>query len=62
MKKSILFVDDDSREVVRFREVMGTRFGIGAGITLEDALAELRNRGVTKPDLVLLDLYYGPGN
>jgi hypothetical protein len=60
MKKSILFVDDDSREVVRFREVMGTRFAIGAGITLEDALAELRNRGVTKPDLVLLDLYYGP--
>jgi hypothetical protein len=40
---------------------MGTRYAIGAGITLEDALAELRNDGrVIKPDLVLLDLYYGP--
>jgi hypothetical protein len=61
MKKSILFVDDDKKEVVRFREVMGARYAIGAGVTLEDALAELRDSGgVTKPDLVLLDLYYGP--
>jgi hypothetical protein len=61
MKKSILFVDDDEREIRGFEKVMATRYIVGADVTLDKALAKLRdNSRVRKPDLILLDLYYGP--
>jgi|SRR5450631_1034977 CheY-like chemotaxis protein len=58
--KSICFVDDDKDEVRRFRETMSQRYIVGAGATLDEALDDIQNRRVGKPDLFLLDLYYGP--
>ncbi|HTD25140.1 MAG TPA: hypothetical protein VK738_21000 [Terriglobales bacterium] len=60
MKKSICFVDDDPDEIERFRKYMGERYIIGAATMLEDALDQLQKQHVRKPDLFLLDLYYGP--
>jgi hypothetical protein len=61
MRKSILFVDDDPTEIARFKEAMGARYIVEGGVSLEDALKELHeNTRIGKPDLVLLDLYYGP--
>jgi len=59
-KRAICFVDDDEEEIRRFRKYMGDRYIIGAGRTLNDALKELQGQGRRKPDLFLLDLYYGP--
>ncbi|SRR6266478_1769407 len=59
MKKSICFVDDDQDEIRRFRNSMGERYILGAGVTLDQAIKELRENRVPEPDLVLLDLYYG---
>jgi CheY-like chemotaxis protein len=59
MKKSVCFVDDDQDEIRRFRDCMGDRYIVGAGVTLDQAIKELRENRVPKPDLVLLDLYYG---
>jgi CheY-like chemotaxis protein len=58
--KSICFVDDDRDELRRFRESLEGLFIIGTGVSLDAALDELRKRRVRKPDLFLLDLYYGP--
>jgi hypothetical protein len=60
MKKSVCYVDDDQDEIRRFRKFMGDRYIVGAGVTLDDALQELEESRVRKPDLFLLDLYYGP--
>jgi hypothetical protein len=59
MKKSICFVDDDQDEIRRFRDSMGARYILGAGVTMDQATQELRQNRVAKPDLILLDLYYG---
>ena len=60
MKKTVCFVDDDNEEVRRFRKHMGDRYIVGAGVTLDDALKELKGKRVDRPDLFLFDLYYGP--
>lgn len=39
---------------------MRDRYIIGAGHTLLDALGDLRQQGVKRPDIFLPDLYYGP--
>ena len=63
-KPSVCFVDDDPAELNRFRSNLGSRFTIGVGRTLDDALAGLRKAGPKKPDLFVLDLYFpqGPPN
>jgi hypothetical protein len=60
VKKAVCFVDDDPDEIDRFRKSMKDRYIVGAGVTLEEALAELKQQGIKKPRLFLLDLYYGP--
>jgi CheY-like chemotaxis protein len=60
MNKAICFVDDDEDEVRRFRESMQGRYVVGAATTLDKALSDLVERRASKPDLFLLDLYYGP--
>jgi hypothetical protein len=57
---SVCYVDDDPDDVRRFRALMQGRYTIGAGHTLPDALGELKQRGIKRPDIFLLDLYYGP--
>jgi len=59
MKKAVCFVDDDADELHRFSEFMKDHYIVGAGPTLDKALAELEEQRVKKPDLFLLDLYYG---
>lgn len=59
-RKSILYLDDDNEEVNRFRDVMRDYFIVGCGVRLDEALDELWKNRVDTPDLVLLDLYYGP--
>jgi len=58
--KSICYVDDDESEIGRFRKTFKDIYIIGAGTTFDDAIKELKKQGVSKPDLVLLDLYFGP--
>jgi len=58
-KKAVCFVDDDADEIDRFRKSM-QNYIVGAGPTLDQALGELEAKRVNKPDLFLLDLYYGP--
>jgi hypothetical protein len=60
MKKSVCYVDDDESEIKRFRDNLGSRYIIGAGTTLADALKELNEKHISKPDIFLLDLYFGP--
>jgi hypothetical protein len=60
MKKAVCFVDDDAEELERFRESTKEHHIVGAGTTLDKALDELRAQRVKRPDLFLLDLYYGP--
>jgi tetrahydromethanopterin S-methyltransferase subunit F len=57
MKKSVCYVDDDSDELKRFRNTFQDRYILGTGTTLNEAL---NNLGKNKPDLFLLDLYFGP--
>src|SRR5258708_4061741 len=59
-QKSIGYVDDDRDEIGRFLAHMGQRFIIGAGVTVDEAMKALEEKGIAKPDLFLLDLYYGP--
>lgn len=59
-KAAICFVDDDPEELIRFRESLEHYYIVGTGPTLDEALDKLRAQRVGKPDLFLLDLYYGP--
>jgi DNA-binding NtrC family response regulator len=63
-KPSICFIDDSDHELRRFRENLESRFKIGTGRTLDDALANLRKQGYEEPDLFVLDMYFpeGPPN
>ena len=54
--KKICYVDDDPAEIKRFKSAFQGRYVVGAGVTLDDAMKDL----ASKPDLFLLDLYYGP--
>jgi hypothetical protein len=60
MKKSICYIDDDEAEIKRFRENLGDRYILGTGTTFEAAIKALQEEQVSKPDLFLLDLYFGP--
>jgi len=60
-KLPICFVDDDEREIRRFRENMGKWFTIGAGHSVHDALADVRAKGTRWPSLFLLDIYFPTG-
>jgi CheY-like chemotaxis protein len=60
MKKSVCYVDDDEEEIKRFRDNLASRYILGTGTTLTAALDDLRAQGISKPDLILLDLYFGP--
>src|SRR5258708_19017063 len=58
-KKSICLVDDDQKELDRFRAALDSRFIIGTGQSVEQALGDLRKRGGSKnPSLFLIDLYH----
>jgi CheY-like chemotaxis protein len=63
-KHSVCFIDDSVLELRRFRENLKSRFDIGIGRTLDDAMADLQRQGREKPDLFVLDLYFpeGPPN
>jgi CheY-like chemotaxis protein len=63
-KPPICFVDDSDHELRRFRENLESRFMIGTGRTLDDALADLQKHGYEEPDLFVLDMYFpeGPPN
>jgi hypothetical protein len=56
-RKVICLVDDHLDEVTRFRKLLAKRFVVGAGTSIDAALADLPP-GHKRPDLFLLDLYY----
>jgi hypothetical protein len=58
--KKVCYVDDDESEIRRFRKVFGKIYIIGAGTTLSAAIEDLKQKQVSKPDIFLLDLYFGP--
>jgi CheY-like chemotaxis protein len=60
MKKSVCYVDDDEDEIKRFRDNLASRYILGTGTTLAAALNDLKQQRISKPDLILLDLYFGP--
>ena len=59
-KRTVCYVDDDEVEIDRFRRNLGKYYVIGAGTSLDAALDELNRNGIAKPDVILLDLYFGP--
>ena len=63
-KPTVCFVDDSDHELRRFRENLESRFVIGIGRTLDDAMADLQKQRRGKPDIFVLDLYFpeGPRN
>ena len=60
-KPSICFIDDSDHELRRFRENLESRFKIGTGRTLDDAVANLQKEGTEEPDLFVLDMYFPEG-
>jgi hypothetical protein len=60
-RRSLCFVDDDPAELRRFRENLSAEFVIGAGQTLDEALADLKRNGRERPELFVLDLYFPEG-
>jgi CheY-like chemotaxis protein len=60
-KRAICFVDDQPDEIARFRQYLGERFIIGAGTSLDSAIADLRANGIKRPDVILLDMYMRTG-
>src|ERR1700674_189959 len=55
-KRRICCVDDEQDELSRVGRVMSQRFDIGTGPDLDTAAKKLHR----KPNLFLLDMYYGP--
>lgn len=55
-KRRICFIDDEQDELSRTKRVLSPHFTIGAGQNLDDAVCTLPR----KPQLFLLDMYYGP--
>jgi CheY-like chemotaxis protein len=62
--KAVCLVDDNFKEIKRFRKYLKDYFVIGAGTSISEALSDLQKQGVKKPDLFILDLYFpeGPRN
>lgn len=56
-KNAICFIDDDAAEIGRFYRNLKDDFIIGAGTTLEKAIADLP-KGIKKPKLFVLDMYF----
>jgi hypothetical protein len=52
--------DDDEDEIKRFRDNLASRYMLDTGTTLTAALNDLKQQRISKPDLILLDLYFGP--
>jgi len=59
--EAVCFVDDDPEELRRFRRLLASRFLVGAGSSLDGALADLRAQGRERPDVFALDLYFPEG-
>ncbi len=59
-KKCICFVDDDPAEVSRFKKVFKKLFTVGVGGDVDLALEDLKRSGGKRPNLFLLDMYFGP--
>jgi|SRR4051812_8303022 len=57
-KPAVCIIDDDTDELRRCREVLGEKFIVTAGSTVEEGLSELRGMGRRFPDLFLVDLYF----
>jgi hypothetical protein len=53
----LCFIDDEDTELQLGRANLSEYFHIGVGTTITKALSDLGRR---KPDLFLLDMYYGP--
>jgi CheY-like chemotaxis protein len=60
-KPTICFVDDSDHELRRFQENLKSRFDIGVGRTLDDAVANLQQQVSDEPDLFVLDMYFPEG-
>ena len=59
MKPRLCFIDDDAAfEIPLFLEVFGERFDVVAGVTLEDCVPGMKERGDWAPELFVLDLYF----
>jgi hypothetical protein len=56
-RQAICIVDDDHRELARFKNALRDRFHVGTGASPELALRDLDSSGKLRPDLYLLDLY-----
>ena len=58
---SLMINDDQQDEIDRFCHILGDRFAVGAGTSLDIALEDLRAKGHSNPDLFLVDLYFQAG-
>ena len=58
MKNSVCFVDDDKNELNRFVNYLQKDFIIGIGTNPKEALASLNEKGINRPDLWVLDMYF----
>jgi CheY-like chemotaxis protein len=56
-KRSLCLIDDEESELHRARANLSEHFRVGVGATIAKAISDL---GSGKPDLFLLDMYYGP--
>ena len=57
-KRVICFVDDDPNELARFARAMGDRYEVITGTEFAACHKELQKRGLGRPDLWVLDLYF----
>jgi hypothetical protein len=55
---AVCFVDDDPTEISRFKANLGSRFVLGCGTSISNALEDLEKQGRAKPNLFLLDMYH----
>ena len=60
-KHAICFVDDAQSEIDRFCKYLKDDYIIGAGKTLDKALHDLQSKGIKKPKLFVLDMYFPDG-
>jgi len=56
--KTIAFVDDDERELARFKVALGSYFHVVTGSGYGQCVDKLKKEGKNKPDLWVLDLYF----
>ncbi|MGA9365727.1 MAG: hypothetical protein WBW16_15305 [Bacteroidota bacterium] len=61
MKPAICFIDNEKDEIDRFCRYLDKWFVIGAGTSVKQAMDELKNRHVEKPNAFIFDLYFSDG-